>query len=1405
MQTTSGPPPPWSTPPCILKVMTGLSVMGEARPSTNMDMSITILNCNSLNLTNQQKHFDQKIAAITSTKSDILLLSDIRLGEGNLNGSLRFIQALRDSPTGTYNAYYNSSRFKRGVAILISNKKSYTINEEIRDQDENILALHCNIDENEYLICAIYGPNNTCRTFYRNIEQILERFKHLKVIIGGDWNTVWDQSPVEQNIDILNMQSVPNKTNGTLMYNLAEKYDLVDPFRALYPSKRAYTYMPFGNLRQNRSRLDFFCISSKMINLKTECAIATSKMSKIFDHKHVTLTLNKCVQKNDRNQFPTCKKFIKNCFLDHALMKPTVKAALLEVAYHSRADILNNEEQTSYNRVIQESRGIYSAVKEVASILHIENPANIDMGLENRKDHLLSIIREFMDTGIDIDFVCELPKKCDDSLFFDALTERVKEKVSWLQKNLSRMQKAKKIEIEKQLKTLADNYENNQLTINSLERQLTNILDAEIEAVLSLNKASECLNSEKPTERFLSLVQAPKQKSPLSKLKDNEGNVFKSDDDRDLHITNFYKNLYRKDSLDEDLKVEDYLGPSICEHKVVVNSKLTDNERAGLEMPLTISELDRAVEESNKKSASGIDGYSAKFIHKFWCIFRKPFFQSVTFCINTGNLTDNFKTAYIKLLPKKGDISKIKNWRPISLLSNFYKILSRAINNRLKKVVDRVLGRSQKGFNPTRLIHEVILNTCENIHYCKKNNITGCIVAVDQSKAFDSVAHSFIDKTLEFFGFGNNFRNMVKTIGTNRKAQVLLDNGTVSEAFDLEKGTAQGDCPSPLLYNICAQILLFKIELTKEVKSVYPPINDENVPLNGDVFDADKIKNFTNKNESFADDSNTCTKYEFDSLNALKNILDNFGKISGLKCNTEKTAILRIGNKDDNMDPRINQLGFKIADEITLLGFTISDKGLNEELMLENIKNKIIKIKNVWGRFFISLPGKISIAKTLLVSQLSYYCSIIRPPDTWVQTVQKIIDDFCINGLNIGKNRLYRETTNGGLGLINIDDFITALHCSWFKKIELLRHDNWRISLHEKCRGIYQNLSSLDTAQLSKPLQTITNSLRGFLNFFNRMGSNIRGSNIFENELITVNNGNGKSPIDKHFFSNEEWNTYGNTIRTLTFDDICTVRNVATKEQIEAKLNILLDPAFYGKIRTIFESNKNITRKEGAFLTLGLFMQNFKKGSKPFRKMLQKKYDIKNEYEIRQLNTLCKKFEIVQNSIQSVNIKNYFKIWTLSFLSNDLKTFYFKMTSNSLGVGSRVAHFNPLTDPTCTFCRLKKMLPAPLETFEHLFVFCPITNTIVEKFFSENVNEQYSHSLYFFGRPGDSKLNTTAALIIFSILKFCVWQKKLKNKIPTYENIMDDFRYQIDIIFKTNKKLEGIITGCGIFRQQGRG
>ena len=138
-----------------------------------------------------------------------------------------------------------------------------------------------------------------------------------------------------------------------------------------------------------------------------------------------------------------------------------------------------------------------------------------------------------------------------------------------------------------------------------------------------------------------------------------------------------------------------------------------------LDRDLSEIELDKALESANTKSAPGIDGFTYTFIRKFWNIYRQPLFQCAKTALENQTLPDSFLTAQIKLIPKKGDPKKIGNWRPISLLSNFYKIISRAINNILKDVSNRILSRAQKGFNNKRVIQETIINTLETVDYRK--------------------------------------------------------------------------------------------------------------------------------------------------------------------------------------------------------------------------------------------------------------------------------------------------------------------------------------------------------------------------------------------------------------------------------------------------------------------------------------------------------------------------------------------------------------------------------------------------------------------------------------------------------------------------------------------------------------
>jgi hypothetical protein len=251
-----------------------------------------------------------------------------------------------------------------------------------------------------------------------------------------------------------------------------------------------------------------------------------------------------------------------------------------------------------------------------------------------------------------------------------------------------------------------------------------------------------------------------------------------------------------------------------------LSRKVPADLAARLELPISIDELDKSISQANK-SACGMDSLSNCFIKKYWHFFRTPLHRYLAVALTKKQLTSSFRTGLIKLIPKKGDTTKLTNWRPISMLSCMYKVLSRALNNRLKLVCNYIYSRAQKGFMSNRYIQEVLINLCETIGFCNSNSIPACIVAIDQSKAFDSISHKYMIEAYRFFGLGEQFINLLVTLGSGRNACISFDDGTVSAPFDLGRGRTQGNGPSPCEYNIGQQILLLKIELCPEIASVY--------------------------------------------------------------------------------------------------------------------------------------------------------------------------------------------------------------------------------------------------------------------------------------------------------------------------------------------------------------------------------------------------------------------------------------------------------------------------------------------------------------------------------------------------------------------------------------------------------
>ena len=110
----------------------------------------------------------------------------------------------------------------------------------------------------------------------------------------------------------------------------------------------------------------------------------------------------------------------------------------------------------------------------------------------------------------------------------------------------------------------------------------------------------------------------------------------------------------------------------------------------------------------NNKSP-GSDGITTEFYKIFWNDIKKFYIDSLNHSYQCGALTELQNQSIISLIPKSDkDTSILENWRPISLLNVDYKIATKTIANRLKKVLPKLIHDSQTGFLKGRNINENI-------------------------------------------------------------------------------------------------------------------------------------------------------------------------------------------------------------------------------------------------------------------------------------------------------------------------------------------------------------------------------------------------------------------------------------------------------------------------------------------------------------------------------------------------------------------------------------------------------------------------------------------------------------------------------------------------------------------------
>ena len=277
----------------------------------------------------------------------------------------------------------------------------------------------------------------------------------------------------------------------------------------------------------------------------------------------------------------------------------------------------------------------------------------------------------------------------------------------------------------------------------------------------------------------------------------------------------------------------------------------------------------------------------------------------------------------------------LKNWRPISLLNVDYKIATKALALKLRKVLPSIVSDVQTGYVKGRFIGENIRMISDIMHFTAEQNQEGIALFIDFEKAFDSLEWAFLSKALDVFQFGNDFKNWEIILYSNIPS-CTINNGYASSWFKLERGVRQGSPLSGLLLVLAVETAC--IRSCKEIKGI-------------------QVANREIKLSQYADDTTTFCKDEL-SLGKRLDLLDIYGDCSGLKINTAKTEALWLAKNAARKDA---PFGIKWPETpICALGTSFS---YNYKLCeWENFTPKINKPKtlfNVWSQRDLSVYGRI--------------------------------------------------------------------------------------------------------------------------------------------------------------------------------------------------------------------------------------------------------------------------------------------------------------------------------------------------------------------------------------------------------------------------------------------------------------
>ncbi|BDA47039.1 probable craniofacial development protein 2 at N-terminal half [Coccomyxa sp. Obi] len=479
--------------------------------------------------------------------------------------------------------------------------------------------------------------------------------------------------------------------------------------------------------------------------------------------------------------------------------------------------------------------------------------------------------------------------------------------------------------------------------------------------------------------------------------------------------------------------------PPDCEPHVAALHAACELPDVDPNMPPSLLEVERTIAKLKGHKAPGVCRIIPEMLKYGGEGTARWLHHVISVAWDSGEAPSDWKKALLVPVLKKGDTTKLDNYRGISLLSIAGKVYALLLQTRLEKWAETILSETQSGFRAGRGCTDAIF--CLKLLYeralRKQKPVYTCFI--DLSKAYDSADRQLAWQILRSRGAPTKVVDLIQDLHEGTTCAMQADHRHPDSWFDVATGFKQGDVNAPLLFNIYIDTVVRAFEpLVRHLGITWQYKLDGNLR---------ECKNPTASNMSwifmYADDIALVAETQ-EALQEALAIIDRVFIQWGMHINIRKTQILclqsgtQTGDSSEQFWLRGQPLEqvqmFKYLGSICSADMSMQPEIASRLSRAGGAYHKLSRLK-VWKDKNISLKIKVILYKVIVQSTLLYGC------ETWAVTNEDI------RKLEVFQMRCLRRIL--GISLLErIPNAVTRAQCDIPEVANLIRYRRLRYLGH---------------------------------------------------------------------------------------------------------------------------------------------------------------------------------------------------------------------------------------------------------------------------------------------------------------------------------------------------------------------